>query len=371
MEEITYRTATESDKDQLRHLWDICFEDTTQFVDFFFKHRFLPEFTTCACDKGKIVGAMYSLPVDLWIRKKRIRSAIIAGVGTHPDHRGKGIMKGMFLFHMPLMKSKGILLVTYHPVNFDIYRSLGHLACSDSLKIEYSSDFSPEKGNTIQIFGLKDISEIQESNMLNIYTKKASRYSGTVARSAEDFRLKIKDYCASDAKFILDENRGYCIFFEGPEKIVCEETVMLKDSILEDILKTFSGKTLLLRLPPDHKKEGNSILVPQNAIGTSDISALVKELDLATFIGEQSCKDIAVEIKDQFLKSNDVVIDLTGDRRDTAPSLSIGIGDFVRFLCGYTAAEYLIESGNRNLREKLSPMDHPANRPACWTIDEY
>ena len=61
------RLCTIEDKPFLRALWQRCFGDTDSFLDYYYDNRFYPEYTVCTIEDDKLVNAMYSFPVNMYI----------------------------------------------------------------------------------------------------------------------------------------------------------------------------------------------------------------------------------------------------------------------------------------------------------------
>ena len=93
--------ALPADAAELSELWFTCFGDDEIFRNWFFGSRFWPEYCLVARTQEKIIGAVYGLPTHLWLRQKSVPAVIIGGVSTHPDHRGKGVMRCLFSGFIP------------------------------------------------------------------------------------------------------------------------------------------------------------------------------------------------------------------------------------------------------------------------------
>lgn len=390
MSEFIIRSGKESDVAELIDLWNICFDDTEDFVFFFFNNRFFPNYCVCVTYEEKIVAAMYSMPIEQWIRKAKIKSAIIAGVGTHPDFRGKGLMKKMFLFLMPLLKNKGISSVTYHPVNFNIYKSLGHLSTSTSLNLKIPAGSLLE-----EIFRVKDLESLDKnlknlsfenlSELFNLYSEFAPCYSGMIARTLDDFLLKIKDYIASKANILLLEEKGilsgYCIYFKTPNEVLGEEIICFSEksltSLISVITKMYPKDNITLRLASDKqivlpkKMQKNFNILDKNVTGVTNICLFLKQLNLNRFLSDEECDTYSIKVNDSFLKENNVIVNLNGDICKGVPKLTLNIGELTRFLCGFLPASDVLNPTLNISKRIIQTLDSKNNRLPCWIVDEY
>lgn len=407
-QDIVIRTSkadpSSSDRDELISLWNICFDDTPEFVEFFFSKRYVPQNIVCVEYKGHIIAAMHSLPILLKIRGSDVPSTIISGVGTHPDHRGKGLMRRMFDFFIPVLRSRGIWIMTYHPVSFDIYRSMGHLSTSEYILLSYpqfssnTSQFAGtkatdkslhESSDKIRISGghLNELVESELREMHRIYTETTFRYSGMVARTYYHFKLKILDYISSGARYVCvheqDTLKGYCIYFQSDDKLLAEEMIsstMTEARAITDFIRSLSdGIRTDLKLPPDADirelisgyEPVYAAFIEQNASGTTDLSSFIRSLDLGRMISRDLLDTFVIDVIDSFCSYNSGCFDLTGKKRSSEGLFSTDIGNFVRFLYGFRTASDLAGSLSPDIRRIADRIDRELGCPVSRIIDEY
>ena len=371
--------------DGLKALWTLSFDDTQLFIDFFFSKRDRPEDIVCATYEDKIIGMIHSLPVDTLVRGTRISSSIVAGVATHPEHRGQGLMKAMFEYLYQVLKSRGIFFITHHPVNFNVYKSMGHLSTSEYLlyslppqedypargesntqnkqifankihPILYKLDSVNDKGTSsggsstpdkgfIELFKLNDIKATEIDDSRNLYQDIAQGYSGMVYRTDSYYRLKLQDYTSSEARMITYRLEGklqaYAIIFIDKEdsSLFLEEVIYSDTShlriLLNFLIKEFSKSKIQAKLPANLDARmlfsnycpGSISLMEQNASGVTDVQSLVKELSLDRLAPSHLLKDLLLEIKDNFWSCNNRVLNLLGedfsDKKDKAATEAV------------------------------------------------
>ena len=81
--------ARPEDEGALRRLWRAVFGPEEAFMDLFFRRVFVPGNTAVADAEGSVVSAAYG--VDFGTAR------YIYAVGTHPDHRGRGLGRAVTL----------------------------------------------------------------------------------------------------------------------------------------------------------------------------------------------------------------------------------------------------------------------------------
>lgn len=370
------RDGNEEDKTGFIRLWETCFDDTPEFVDFFFKYRYIPDFSVCITQNGKIVSAMQSMPLQLLIRRLPVNAAIIAGVCTHPDYRGRGLMHRMFELYLPEMRRRDIYAVTYHPVDFSIYSSLGHLPVTRTRFYRFDAPQPVARIKSAQdVFSLKDLPEEMARIAFDLYLAHSSNYSCIVARTYENFILKIRDYAASDAKLVFVHDSigyaGYCIYFETLAEIRGEELMALTEDakllLIDRLIDLASRRKLTIKLPPAH---GDSQLVPQNVIGITDLQKFIRSLSLERFLNASVMSDFVIEVTDPVIQDNSGVFDLHGDISAKRPLAKVDIGHYAQFLCGYITSDELLETANAYCC-LVASIDSAMGKELCYIVDEY
>ena len=388
------RMAKTKDKKAYIDLWKICFDDSPAFIDWFFENRFFPEYSACVEIDGVIVAAMQSMPLPLWIRGISIPAAIVVAVCTHPDFRGRHLMKDMFTFYMHQMREKKILAITYKPENIPTYFSLGHYPATRTLHYT-AAPYPPETGDSgrvppcdsgykscMRISAIAELSERDLRACFDLYSSIAPFFSGMVDRDEGLFLFKSNDYASDGAKAVLcfDDRLpgnqpllvGYCFFYDTPDEIYGEE-FMTKDAaaasrMIRSLRSLPGGKPVDVKMPPDFAASlqamlddatpgvapeaasaaaadpvriafsgGAASLSPQNVMGVTDIAEFLQRLDLSRFEDRDLLNSLAVGIKDLIVEENSITLNLLGEATASPPCLTIGIGYLVQALCGYSA----------------------------------
>lgn len=388
---IEFRMANKNDKSSFIDLWKICFEDTEDFIKWFFDNRFFPEYSVCGVIDGTVVCAMQSMPMPIWIRGKSISGAIVVGVCTHPDHRGRHHMKNMFTYYMEQMRQKRIFAITYKPENIQTYFSLGHYPVTRTIHLSVSAsaagqqvqnqsrvaiqpDFINEtefvtdsitevESGALTFFrtgAINDFSLNELKMCFDLYTSLASYYSGMVDRDMSLFSLKSQDYASVDGRLLMCFNNpndnelssneliGYCFYFDTKKETYGEELLAKNDFALKEIINKFyrlaKGKDLKLKIPPNFSTVLNNYSQdidngcaksPQNVMGITNINEFIRELDIGRFKNRDILKQLVVEVRDPILPENSVKINFLGESSSIHPCISVGIGYFVQSLCGY------------------------------------
>ena len=369
----TPRIARYEDLKGIKELWDICFEDSDSFTDWFFESRFYPSYSACLEENGKIICAIQSYPTTLKIKDKIIPSAMVAGVSTHPDYRSKGIMTKVFQKLLQHLKDCGTVLVAYTPKSFSVYENKGHFASSDCIiaTTEFAKGFE-FSDSVIYADAQKDLSKLS----LCYQKLCATKYSGMIQRSIPDFALKMSDYASDGGKVLAVENgeefSGYAVFYDTPELLMCEELVWDNENSLQKLLQSAlslaKGKAFTAKLAPD-----SEVLIPElkiermqkNILGVIDVQQF-----LLLF---QPNFNVIFSVSDVLLPSNNGVFDFCGNRVSESPHIELSSGRLCQWLCGYKSLKELREMNHiKVFDEKIfKKLDKFFPKTQCFIIDEY
>ena len=202
------------DREEIRELWNLRFDDSAPFVEWFFRERFSPDHSAVSLEDGHIVSSIQSYPLHVRIRNAILPCAVIAGVSTLPAYEGRGYMGRTMRFFMNGIADRGGIVLPYRPEILAMYQGFGHFPVSRTAYFHINDPTSLASDKTGVVFlNLRQ----DESAIHACYHRFSQRYSGIISRSLADVRLKISDYLADDAcgvgVYEQDILTGYCIYF--------------------------------------------------------------------------------------------------------------------------------------------------------------
>lgn len=373
-----FQMASPQDRAELKDLWQLCFQESQPFLDWFFANRFLPAYCPVYREGGVIQAALHGLPAHVRVRDRIAPCVIIAGVATHPDFRGRGLMRGLLGYYLPYLGRLGVPLVTHRPVALGTYASAGHFPVSDSRYLSLAPDAPRPTEDPCQQVPLLE----RASELYGCYQRFATGYSCILSRSYADFLLKCRDYLASDAKCILTldaqgQVEGYCVYFDGPPEgeepptLYGEECAALSpqayDRLWASLAWRAQGKALKVRMAPDAPlcpAAAQRETLPRSVWGVANVSGLLSILGLPG--------DGVLQVEDPLVEANRGLFNLWGQPAQGQPQLVIPAGRLAQWASGYKTMAQLVEEG---LAQALDPaivqaMDAGPRLP-CFTIDEY
>lgn len=365
------RNAFYGDKGEFRNLWDMCFTDSIDFRDWFFENRFIPEYSICMEEDGKIVSEVQSIPYFIKIRNSLIPATMMVGACTHPEYTRRGYMKELYTWYMNYVKDLGITVCAHTPAVLNTYFYVGHLPVSDTGFLEI------EKAEAVECVITEEIDmENESAALLKCYYRAVQKYSGIIVRTIADMRLKLKDYMADGGKTIAIKENGeviaYAVYYNTADLLHAEEVISLNSNseqkIVDALINMGKGKKVKIKLPPDTKitsNQGFLKVLPRNVLGLANASNLLKA------VGNNL--DYAIEITDTVVKENNGVFNLKGQLTNTPPSFKTTAGNLVQWLTGYKSIIELADEGYAEIyiKDDINALDNLFPKQVCHIIDEY
>lgn len=364
---VSFRTADIKDIPALHKLWKQCFGDSDSFCNWFFTERFQPGFSTVAEESGQVLSAIHGWPFTLRIRNKTIPSIMMCGVSTHPSARGRGLMRGCLSLFTENARQKGFLALFQKPVDFEMYRWCLHYTSYDATILTGSS------GHFMPSADISDIlcSEASYAELLPVYEKSTASFSCCVIRSADDMRLKLRDYAADGGRLVRYAPGGrvcaYAIYYLADTVLAAPEVIgdpANTAPVLHHLAAVAGHRQLSIKLPAGRIPEGfvgNTL--PCGAMTALDVPALLRKIC--------GFDDISLAITDPIIPQNNGIFTFSGIPA-SHPQLRLDAGRLMQLLSGYADIDTLAANGHATL---LSPVSHTlmTRLPSlpCFTVEEY
>lgn len=114
----TRRTKSE----EARRLWQLCFGDSDEFLDRYFDLVYREEDVLLAYDGSNAIGHLQFPELALALGEETLPAGYVVAVCTHPDHRGKGIMRPLLQEALRREKARGDVVSVLLPAEEWLYR---------------------------------------------------------------------------------------------------------------------------------------------------------------------------------------------------------------------------------------------------------
>lgn len=127
--EAVCRVMQSNDTEAVKHLWKICFEDTEQFVDWYFQEYYHPENTLGIFSEGSLQASAQMIPYTIQLRQAPCSVSYIVGVDTAPDARNRGYAKRLLYQCLEKMRQRRLPLALLMPFAGHFYYRYGFTFC--------------------------------------------------------------------------------------------------------------------------------------------------------------------------------------------------------------------------------------------------
>lgn len=116
-------------KEQVKQLWRRCFSDSEAFVDLYFRLRYTNDVNMAIRSGREVIAALQLLPYPMTCGGEVLPTAYVSGACTHPDYRGRGVMRELLSEALTRLWRDGTPLSTLIPAEpwlFDYYARSGY-----------------------------------------------------------------------------------------------------------------------------------------------------------------------------------------------------------------------------------------------------
>ena len=182
-------------KEQVKALWKICFDDSEEFVEMYFRLRYKTEVNVAIQSGDEVISALQMLPYPMTFGGETVQTSYISGACTHPDFRSKGVMRELLSQSFARMLRNGVhfsTLIPAEPWLFDYYARMGYASVFKySTKEIVLPEFIPAKEIAVSV-----VPEFQEE-IYSYLNKKLSERACCIQHTLEDFQVIMTDLAIS------------------------------------------------------------------------------------------------------------------------------------------------------------------------------
>ena len=231
------RYARSNEIDDIKEIWNYCFDDSEQFVDYYFKDKY-SRLNTIVVDEGEeIVSSLQLNQYKLILNNNEYDISYVVGVSTFPQVRGKGYMRHIMKFTLRELYEKGQLVSILMPIDYRLYRQYGYEHCYDQL--EYNLNIEDLKKFKIK-GNIHKVNKDHFSNLVNINNEFLYGLNGNIKRDEEYYKNLFKEVKSENGHIYIHEDdgyKGYIIYFINGNKMFVRELFYKDIDSLKSMLK--------------------------------------------------------------------------------------------------------------------------------------
>lgn len=180
-------------KEQIRTLWQKCFDDREDFVAFYFD-RVYEDVNAMSLEKeGRVVSALQMIPYTMTWCGTELTVAYISGACTDPAERGKGLMGELLKQSFEEMRRRNCDITALIPATaslFDYYRAYGYTEVFDYALHTFECPEIPSGIKEMPFLSLdKDVGK----EWFIYFDQQIKQRPSCILHTEEDFRNNIQD----------------------------------------------------------------------------------------------------------------------------------------------------------------------------------
>lgn len=221
-----------STKEEVKALWKLCFNDSDEFVDLYFEQRYKDEINVATREDGRVVAALQMIPYPMTFCGETISTAYISGACTHPDYRGRGIMRRLLTDAHRRMYQEEVLLSSLIPAHDWLFEYYG------------LSGYAPSFGYVNQKVALRELhpaaactvtDETDNRHLLaeryHYFSAQMKKRPCCIQHPREDFLIILEDLRLSRGKMLVARRNHHIV---GMAFCVKEDNFLLVKELLAD-----------------------------------------------------------------------------------------------------------------------------------------
>ncbi len=235
------RFPLESEYEKLKALWQTAFDDSKESLDFFFENAVSPQRVLAVFEANVPVSVLYMLESEIVKDKKAYSAYYIYAVCTHPQYRGKGLMKSLFKELFKLAKRRSVdylFLVPEEEYLFEIYKNMGFKnGFFYSQETLFKRDFENTQYMKVQTLTYEDYRKLIEANLPSV----------PVAVLKESTFGSFFNSVSGEVKIYFVKNEGYALCEETEEMLTVYELFGNEELLLNVVFQSTKKESLIYR----------------------------------------------------------------------------------------------------------------------------
>ncbi|MBO4984364.1 MAG: GNAT family N-acetyltransferase [Bacteroides sp.] len=191
-------------KEKIKQLWKLCFNDSDEFTELYFRLRYREERNLALEQQGEMIAAMQLLPYPMTFGGEIVPTNYVSGACTHPAYRKQGAMKRLLTEAFNRMYKAGTMFSTLIPAEPWLFEFYGKLGYSPVFKQSSSRFVCPAQALPAEAPELQTIHNYEE--LCCFLHRKQEEREGYLCHTAEDFLVILADIRLSNGRiFTLKE----------------------------------------------------------------------------------------------------------------------------------------------------------------------
>ena len=248
-------------KQQVIELWRRCFEDTEDFIRFYFEQKYSDDNSLVYEENGKALSALQMLPYPMSWENTILQTSYISGACTLEEARNQGIMTMLLKTAFQEMYKRGVAISTLIPAEdwlFDYYANQGYATVFEYNLSPCFPDTNETPGN-LQVHIPEAYEKETIAGFYNYFNQKLLERPCCIQHTEDDFLTIVQGLYMSQGKLAItytDQSKqptGIAFAFPHAGKVIVNEmlyeSVTEKNALLNTLAKFWDTNTIECKLP--------------------------------------------------------------------------------------------------------------------------
>ena len=208
---IIKTNTTQAEQQNLRQLtkelYELCFDDSAEFVDFYFRRRYTDENNFALLHNGTLAAALQAIPYKMTFFGKAINIAYLSAICTRPDLRNKGLMTQLLTSTHKQLFSTDVYVAALIPAElwlFDVYKKYGF----ETLFYRSQKQICASILSGHQNYKIHDFASFDKDRIFNYFDAEMHKRNCCIQHSRHNFTAVCEDIYNSEGVILIAEHEN-------------------------------------------------------------------------------------------------------------------------------------------------------------------
>ncbi|PKM48983.1 MAG: hypothetical protein CVV02_18035 [Firmicutes bacterium HGW-Firmicutes-7] len=305
----------DEDKEAIRDLYVNSFSDSVQFVDYYFKEKFISSRVMAIKEDTRITSMLHLNPFEVRFNGEKYHVSYIVAVATAIEYRKKGYMGRLMQAALNRLFESGEVFSLLMPIDSRIYERYGYGFIEDHLRFECDSATFMVKPTKYD-YTVADDKDM--SKLADIFEEFTKQFNLSTIRNSASFEMLYKELLTDNGKILIFKD-GYVMSYYEDEILHIRELVSNTDNTFNEIISyikevTHLGKVVIM----DHSRSPIKYITPnisQNIIKLQPFM-MARIINVEAFMKANIklfVNDIKIKVTDDFIVDNNHIFHIHND----------------------------------------------------------
>ena len=256
----------ETKRQKTAALWKACFDDTDEYIQFYFDRKYGDKNTLLHEENGQAIAALQMLPYPMNWAGTTLRASYISGACTLPEARNRGIMTRLLAEAFLTMARRSIdltFLIPAEPWLYGYYGKTGYAPVFEYTPETFTPAVPPPTTATLDIPAA--YSDTLANSCYPYFDREMQKRPDSIQHPFDDFSTVLRDLYASGGRLLVAKSKEDSSGLTGLAFALPEEnhvrisellgnTPEIRAQLLHAASRLGNGKPVTCKLPAQQGK---------------------------------------------------------------------------------------------------------------------